>query len=457
VIAAICVNGEKAMHLLGDIELPDFFNPRHQVILSAARNLECARAPIDLVTLDVEIRRMGKAEAVDSPYYLAQITLKHTGMLYSLPRHAEELRNLRTARELVGACERIRVWATDGETYGSDLLDEAMGEISRVTLPVVTEADVTIATVAATQASRIVAWDSATEEEREKMLPRIPWGIDSLDTETGGIPCGLVTVVGARPGVGKTTLLVNFALRTNEPGIIFTNEDDPDEDLGAAMLSWVARVDSRRIRDMTLSTIERAQVVQAADVLSQKGHVRFIRAGGMTVHQMRRIAVADRLRRGTRWGWIDYLQNVPASTRSKDGKRTYEIQEIMQTLQTFTGETGMAFGVNSQISRDVAKETEKRNDGKPKGGRPRMDHFRDSGAIEACGKQILALHRDQDKPESTIECIVLKNRRGAAQTNRGPRVVDLECLYEFSYLGDLRPRWSTQAPSRFDAAPFPSD
>lgn len=458
VIAVLCMHGAKALDLMGDVEVDDFYNPKHQLYFIAARNLECSRTPIDPTTLDIELRRLGKAEAAESPHYPLQLILKHTCVVHTLATHVEELRNLRTSRELLQACDRIRIWATDGMTHGNALLDEALGEISRVALPTKTVADITIASVAAGQAERIAAWGSATAEERERLLPRIPWGIDTLDVETGGIPCGLVTVIGARPGIGKTTLLVNFALRTQEPGLIFTNEDDPDEDLGAAMLSWVARVDSRRIRDMSFTPIEQAQVLQAAAFLKTKPHVRFVRAGGMNIHQMRRIAVTDRQRRGTRWMWIDYVQNVPPSTKSRDGKRTYEIQEIMQTCQTFAGETGMAIGVNSQISRDVSKETERRADGKAKAGRPRMDHFRDSGAIEACGKLIVAMHRDPEKPNDVIEAVILKNRRGAAQTNRGPRTVDLQCLYEYSYLGDAAhaaPSWSSS--SRFDNVPLPTE
>lgn len=461
ILGAIINHGDRALTHLGDLEVQDFFNPKHQAIFTAVRNLEAARTPIDVATLDVELQRMGRDKAVESPAYLGTIMLDHVGMAPStVAYYVDDLRSLRTSREVALAADRILTWAGDAGTRGNELIDEAMGELSRVTTPMKAHEEVTIATIAVKQVERIVAWDSATDAQREAMLPRIPWGIPSLDAETGGGPCGLVTVVGARPGVGKTTLMVNMALRTSEPGIVFTNEDDPDEDLGAVMLAWRARVDSRRIHDMTLTPIERASVIQAAEWLEAKNHVRFVRAAGMNIHQMKRIAATDQQRRGTRWMWVDYLQNMPASpgARSKDGKRTYEIQEIMQTGQTFAADTGMMVAFNSQISRDAAKEFRPGEGGKPpKPSRPSMHHFRDSGAIEACGKLILALHRDPDKPNNTIEVIVLKNRRGAAQTNRGPRVVDLECLYEFGYLGDAPIQYTAASPTRFDNTPHPSE
>jgi hypothetical protein len=51
-------------------------------------------------------------------------------------------------------------------TFGNALLDEALGEISRVALPTKTVADITIASVADGQSQRIIAWASATDEER---------------------------------------------------------------------------------------------------------------------------------------------------------------------------------------------------------------------------------------------------------------------------------------------------
>lgn len=418
----------EVLALLPELEADHFFDPKNRAVFSAIRNLEARRVAIDTLTLEAELDKMGKLDALPVGY-IAEVALR-VPTTDNVVHYARIVMDHALTRRVLITCSRADELVRGGVAAG-DLLDEVIGELGRHAQPARERQVMTIESVTHAEIDRIVAWGRG--EGQDSDLPRLPWGIAELDKQTGGVPIGLVTTIGARPGVGKTTLLCNFAMRTGAAGVVFTNEDDPKEDLAVGFIAWVTRIDSRRLRDRELSAAEFQQVDEAREQL-RKGHVRLVSAAGWTWERMRRMVLFEKARRGVRWWGLDYLQNVPPEARERNDKRTYQIQNVMQGAQTLCGEEQLAGIVASQVGRSVEGDG-REHKSSAKARRPRMSDFKDSAAIDACSKLMIALHPNAEKRgvyENQIEAVILKNRRG-----KTGRIVDLECIYEYGYLGHL--------------------
>src|SRR5215467_13479898 len=63
---------------LDTVEVEDFYDNRHKVVFQAIRNLEAAAQPIDVVTLENEIAKAGKLEAIGGVAFPDDLTLRMT-------------------------------------------------------------------------------------------------------------------------------------------------------------------------------------------------------------------------------------------------------------------------------------------------------------------------------------------------------------------------------------------
>jgi replicative DNA helicase len=61
---------------LETLEIEDFYHHQHKVVFEAIRNLEAAAKPIDVVTLENEIAKKGKLEAIGGIAYLGELALR---------------------------------------------------------------------------------------------------------------------------------------------------------------------------------------------------------------------------------------------------------------------------------------------------------------------------------------------------------------------------------------------
>jgi replicative DNA helicase len=417
----------EVLALLPELEVDHFFDPKNRAVFSAIRQLEARRVAVDTLTLEHELRAMSKFDALPVGY-IAELALR-VPTPDNVVHYARVVMDHALTRRVLITCSRADELVRGGVTAG-ELLDEVIGELGRHAQPTREREVMTIESVTNAEIDRIMAWSRGEGEQAD--LPRLSWGIPSLDKATGGVPVGLMTALGARPGVGKTLTLSNFAWRTNEPGTLLSNEDDPKEDLAIGFIALVTRIDSRRLRDRELSADEFRQVDEAREQL-RRGHVRLVSIAGWSWERIRRLIVFEKARRGIRWWGLDYLNNVPPDARDRNEKRTYQIQNIMQGGQTLCAEEQLAGIVCCQIGRSVDGDGREKASGKTR--RPRMSDFKDSAAIDACSKLMIALHQNADKRavyENQVEAVILKNRRG-----KTGRIVDLECIYEYGYLGEL--------------------
>nr|BAR33764.1 replicative DNA helicase (TIGR00665) [uncultured Mediterranean phage uvMED] len=222
------------------------------------------------------------------------------------------------------------------------------------------------------------------KERYKKILLKGCSGIQSrwqqIQNHTAGYPFGKITVLGARPKMGKSTLALNeavfSALVNKKPTLFFSLEMDEEELLEKAG-SDIAEVDNKKLKLGLMNEDEINEFMyNGPETLSQCPL--FVEdAPGQTIEK-----ICSKIReyvteRKVKFVVVDYLQIISSTPGEKFQSRTYEIQHMTNELRIVAKETGVAVLLLSQISRPF-----KGKDGTVSAPMPEIHDLKDSGAIE---------------------------------------------------------------------------
>jgi replicative DNA helicase len=240
------------------------------------------------------------------------------------------------------------------------------------------------------------AFEAAREaRERGSGLTGITWGLADLNRLTGGLQRRDLTLIGARPSVGKTSFAVSVGLRAARSGVgvgLLSLEMDRDKIAARAAsdmaYDWNVRVP---YVDIIRGTIEEG------DLDAMRSALRDVAALPFWIDDQAGISLSDiRIKteamlkaaeeRGVEFGalFVDHLGLVRASARYS-GNRTNEIAELTGGLKSLAREYDIAVVLLSQLNRALESRDDKR---------PQLSDLRDSGAIEQDADTIMFLHRE---------------------------------------------------------------
>jgi replicative DNA helicase len=252
--------------------------------------------------------------------------------------------------------------------------------------------------------------------------PGIPTGYLSLDREIGGLHGGELIVLGARPGMGKTSLVTGLAVNVAKRDMataIFSLEM-PRGQLAGRMLCSESGLRLNRVRVGRFEGNDLTKAQMALHTLRDLGVYIDDAAKGRPyvadiISRSRRLAAALE-RKGKKLALVvvDYIQIVKLREELQKQRHDLAIGEVSLELKALSKELGCTVVACAQLNRSV----ESRND-----KRPGMADLRDSGQIEQDADQILMLYRDEYYNPKTawpgvVEVIIEKNRHGKTGTIR---------------------------------------
>jgi replicative DNA helicase len=246
--------------------------------------------------------------------------------------------------------------------------------------------------------------------ENEGAAHGTPTGFSGLDRVLVGMGDSDLILVGARPGMGKTSFTMNIAtnvaMASKKTVCVFSLEMS-GEQLVSRMISSEAMVNSYNLRSGQLSPEEWNKIADAAARLANT-NILIDDTSGMTVTAMK-----SKLRQEKNLGLvvIDYLQLMESERRSDN--RALEVGEISRGLKLMAKDLHVPIICCAQLSRGPESRTDKR---------PQLSDLRDSGSIEQDADVVMFLYReeyyknDRDPNQTegnTAEVIVQKNRHGS--------------------------------------------
>lgn len=385
----------------------EFYLPQHQQIFSAITQMFLADRQVDLVTLIDMLTRMGTYTEGDAAKYLKGLAELAT-TASNIGEYAKIVQDKALLRRLIHAAQEISENAFSELGDVSKILDLAESSISEITERRVGKSFEHI------RDAILRNYDTLLQLKNDpESLMGLRTNYERLDHVLVGLGAGELMIIGARPGMGKTSFALNIACNvaksTRKDVAIFSLEMTTEE-LSSRLLCSEALLDSRCMRDGRLSDDEWKRLGDAMSALNET-EIWIDDSAEITVGTMK-----SKLRKLKNLGLIviDYLQ-LMHDERYRDN-RVLEIQQITGSLKIMAKEFGVPVILCSQLSRG-SKEQKEGNK------RPSMTDLRDSGAIEQDADVILLLHRadyykvaehsaGELSDHEMCDCIVAKNRHG---------------------------------------------
>ena len=384
-----------------------FFTTDHRLIYDAIIISYGRDNQVDPILVANELNKIDQLNRAGGAVYLydiqAQIVETESTELYAKIVQEKWLR-----RRLVQAGIQINALAHDEEREISDVLSQAQEEIFRLS-----DVDDRRRSVLITPIVKEVLKEVENLYGKEHQILGVPTGFFHLDVMTSGLQPGDLSIIAARPSMGKTTLVLNIAhnIARNELPVLIFSLEMPARQVVMRMLAASARVDFSRLRTGNFPDEYWESLSQATSSLISVPI--FINdARGLTVEELR----AEGRRMKAEYNnlaaiFVDYLQLL--SGTGKYHGRVEEITEISRSLKTLAWELNVPIVACSQLSREVERRPDKR---------PQLSDLRESGAIEQDADVVAFLHREDYYDEQTevnqglVDLIFRKQRNGPTGT-----------------------------------------
>ena len=382
-----------------------FYQVNNRLIYEAMLDMFTTGQNIDYITVLERLRENPRFDEASGKVYLMQL-VELVPSVSNVEAYAKIVRDKYDVRTLIIASKEIMEDASDLSNDAATLLDAAEQRIFDIRRGKSMQGLQRLNEVIIQTFDRLDQLNSPDKE----MYKGIPTGIGELDDTITGLNRSDLIILGARPGMGKTSFALNIArnvaVQSGRRVAVFSLEMGKEQ-LASRLLSSEALISGTKLRTGELSDSEWPRLVEAADILS-KAEIYLDDSPGITVPgikaKVRRLKDVDLI-------VIDYLQ-LMTSARPIDN-RVQEVSEITRSLKIMAKELNVPVITLAQLARG----SEKRND-----HRPVLSDLRDSGSIEQDADIVLFLYRDEyyaqehgpddEGDKNSAECIVAKNRHG---------------------------------------------
>lgn len=382
------------------ISAEDFYVPEHTEIFRAMQSMYLKSKNIDVVTLIDELVKSGTYDESGGREYL-RLVAEAVPTAANAKDYADIVRDKAVLRQLIEAGDDITEAAYAGDDSAENLVEFAESKIFRIAEGRENKNFVHI------RDALIQVYDRLTKLSQDpEALRGTPTGYTALDNVIVGMQEADLVLIGARPGMGKTSFAMNIAteaaIRTKKTVCVFSLEMSAEQ-LANRMLSSEAQIDSYKMRSGTLSAEDWNAIAYASSRLSET-EILIDDTPGVTVTAMK-----SKLRRVKNLGLVvvDYLQLMQGDRHNDN--RVQEVGDISRGLKLLAKELAVPVICCAQLSRGPENRPDKR---------PMLSDLRDSGAIEQDADIVMFLYRDEyykdeTTDQSVAEVIVAKNRHGS--------------------------------------------
>jgi len=402
VLGSILIDPACMDRLAGIISRDDFYMTEHAEIYSAMQSMYMTSKNIDVVTLINELVMLGTYDEAGGREYL-KLVAEAVPTSANATDYAQIIRDKAILRQLIEAGESITEAAYIGDDTVGNLVEYAESQVFRIA-----EGRENKNFVHIRDALVQVYAHLKDLKENPDASRGMPTGYTKLDNVIVGMGNADLVLIGARPGMGKTSFAMNIATaaaeKTKKVVCVFNLEMSADQ-LANRMLSSEAQIDSFKLRSGQLEPEDWEAIAYASNRLSEMD-ILIDDTPGITVTGMK-----SKLRRVKNLGLvvIDYLQLMQGDSHNEN--RVQEVADISRGLKLLAKELGVPVICCAQLSRGPENRPDKR---------PMLSDLRDSGAIEQDADIVLFLYRDEyykdETPEQSVaEVIVAKNRHGSLE------------------------------------------
>lgn len=357
----------------------DFVIPTHQNIIKAYNSLKARKEEISILTINNELDNSNKMLEYISNLgnYIAQTSFKTAFEI--LKRYSKQ-------RQVFNLSKDIQMQVRSEEDIDI-FIEKQISILQKIELQTQKE-------------DTFMSQINDTLLDIEKNLNKkqdysLYTGFYDLDSLTDGLHEGELTVVGARPGVGKTTFSLQIAEKIARKGkaVAYVSLEMSSNQLIQKILSRKARVNSRKIRNGELTDEEIDKIACASQDIGDMNFTIITKASSIQQIEIE----ARRLKNKNKLDLliIDYLQLVRNAGRFNS--REQEVADISRTLKLLSLEMEIPIIALCQLNRNASKNE------------PTLADIRESGAIEQDADNVIFLY--QLNPDNNLVTVDLQKQR----------------------------------------------
>lgn len=392
VLGSLLIDPE-AIYAIPLLEVRDFYREKNRWTYAVIQDLHLRGVGINQVTVAHELARQNKLEASGGAEYLSYLVSQVPTSVH-IAYYGSIVRNLAQHRLLIGCANQIAAIGYEAGEFSESLnrAEEALSKLRAYSTDegVLTPSD----------------WANYAAE-RYTNAPRtgLSYGFPTLDRHTGGALGGDLIIVGARPSVGKTTLLSQFRDNFSVAGnVLVASAEENKGQLTDKVIATRTKIDMIRVRTHNFSGDERVEVYKASQDLAQSGVFIYDR-GLVKSMELWKTAAEYHRRYGLVAILVDYLQ-ILADDHS--GNQYERVTAISNNLKHMAKDLNLPVVVAAQLNRDTEHGSKI----------PQLHELKDSGSIEQDADFVFFLYRadayvnykDDDCPPGQAHLIMAKNR-----------------------------------------------
>ncbi|PJF43583.1 MAG: replicative DNA helicase [Phototrophicales bacterium] len=409
-LGAILINPDTISEVISFLDADDFYIWRNGRIYEAMCRLHERRDAIDVLTVANELNALNALDDVGGSTYLTYLVGQTPSSIYAVSYgHIVERAAIR--RRMLEAASEIAKLANAQEMNVEEIVEHAEATLFAVTDRNTKKDMVPMRRAVSDYYNRI----EYLYENRDEPIG-VPTGFTDLDKLLGGMQRSDLLILAARPGMGKTSLILNVAVNAARIGgarvAIFSLEMS-NEQLVQRLVAAETGIGTQQLRLGQLDQYEWERFVQATESLS-KLPLFLDDTPAITPLHMR--GKCRRLYRehGLDLVIVDYLQlmTLGGNTSGRSENRVQEVSAISRNLKELARELNVPVLAASQLSRAVESRGDKR---------PVLSDLRESGSIEQDADVVMFIYRDEVYNEDTdrpnqADVIIAKHRNGPIGT-----------------------------------------
>ena len=410
VLGAMMLEKEALNDTINIITKESFYDPRHQFIYGAMHDLFANTMPVDLITVTDRLQKNGELEAAGGVAYIAQLTNRVASSAH-IEFHSRIIAEKFIKRELIKVSSEIIRDAYDETIDVFELMNKAESNLFQIAESNMTKQASTMQNIVGQAISEI-------EKARNNPdgISGTPSGFHELDKITSGWQKSDMIVIAARPGMGKTALVLSMARNTavdyNMGVAVFSLEMSAVQ-LVKRLIAGEARIDSEKLRKGNLAEHEFQQLHSRITALSA-APIFIDDTAAISIFDFRAKCRRLKAQHDIQLVIIDYLQLMTAKDGKGSGNREQEISTISRSIKEIAKELNIPIIALAQLSRSV----EQRGGDK----KPILSDLRESGAIEQDADIVSFIYRpdyygivkddDGNSNNGIGEIIIAKHRNG---------------------------------------------
>ncbi len=407
------------------IGVEDFYRSHHRIIFQAILDLQKKSEEVDLLTVSHILNSRNELEKIGGAAYLAELAEATIGAS-NIERYAEIVKETALLRKLIQTSSDTIEKAYSGDFESVEtFIDQAEANIFRLAENRKTTGLASSAEIVKTAIQKI---EDLYHKQSE--VTGVSTGFTDLNKITSGFQPGELTILAARPSMGKTAFSLNLAqhiaLRENKT-IAYFSVEMGKESLMMRMLASEAFIDMQKLRVGRVGDEVWPKLIATASHLTNS-KLYIDDTSGISPYEVRAKCRRLKAKHGLDMIVIDYLQLMDLKRPVESRERA--VSEISKTLKEIAKELQVPVMALAQLNRGVESRTDRR---------PMLSDLRESGSIEQDADLIMMIYRDEyyEKEKSEYkgqaEIIIAKQRNGPTGTVR------LGFRQEFGRFHDLVP------------------